>query len=58
MITIGCMHAQQDVEIQDIKKNGYQGPNPAILGMLPPHQQSMIQQGKPPGMGGQPYGAQ
>jgi len=54
MSTNGCMHAQQHVEIQDIKKNGYNGPSPGVFGMLPPTQQSMIQQGKPGGFGGAP----
>lgn len=42
----GCMHAQQHIEIEDIKRNGYAGPTTRILQLLPPHQQQMIEQGK------------
>mmetsp|Transcript_110367 Transcript_110367/g.276314 ORF Transcript_110367/g.276314 Transcript_110367/m.276314 type:complete len:334 (-) Transcript_110367:429-1430(-) len=48
----GCMHAQQHIEIEHIKKQGYNGPNPQIVNILPPLQQQMIQQGKPVGNGG------
>mmetsp|Transcript_47533 Transcript_47533/g.83570 ORF Transcript_47533/g.83570 Transcript_47533/m.83570 type:complete len:374 (+) Transcript_47533:72-1193(+) len=46
MIVDGCMHAQQHIEIEGIKKNGYTGPSPAIMAALPPAQQHMVQQGK------------
>eukprot|EP00429_Kryptoperidinium_foliaceum_P041917 CAMPEP_0176111074 /NCGR_PEP_ID=MMETSP0120_2-20121206/55776_1 /TAXON_ID=160619 /ORGANISM="Kryptoperidinium foliaceum, Strain CCMP 1326" /LENGTH=195 /DNA_ID=CAMNT_0017445285 /DNA_START=94 /DNA_END=678 /DNA_ORIENTATION=- len=49
MITIGCMHAQQAVEIDEIKKTGYQGPTAVVVAVLPPHQQKMIQQAQPGG---------
>eukprot|EP00437_Effrenium_voratum_P050463 CAMPEP_0181531500 /NCGR_PEP_ID=MMETSP1110-20121109/72135_1 /TAXON_ID=174948 /ORGANISM="Symbiodinium sp., Strain CCMP421" /LENGTH=237 /DNA_ID=CAMNT_0023662577 /DNA_START=28 /DNA_END=740 /DNA_ORIENTATION=- len=39
----GCMHAQQQIEIDDIKKNGYQGMPPLIMNSLPPAQQMMFQ---------------
>eukprot|EP00401_Gymnodinium_catenatum_P080139 CAMPEP_0117525420 /NCGR_PEP_ID=MMETSP0784-20121206/35760_1 /TAXON_ID=39447 /ORGANISM="" /LENGTH=145 /DNA_ID=CAMNT_0005321615 /DNA_START=494 /DNA_END=929 /DNA_ORIENTATION=+ len=59
MTVNGCMLAQQQVEIQRIKANGYSGPPPAVISMLPACQQSLI---KPPqqqmgGMGGMPIGA-
>lgn len=56
----GCMHAQQAIEIEEIKKTGYQGPPPNIVGLLSPCQQSMIQKGgggggmQPPQMMGMP----
>merc|ERR1719401_2354336 len=51
-IVQGCMHAQQHIEIQDIKKNGgYHGPPAAVLAGLPPQQQKMMQMGQ---MGGGP----
>ncbi|CAE8604636.1 unnamed protein product [Polarella glacialis] len=40
----GCMHAQQQIEIEEVKKNGYQGMSPMIMSALPPKQQSMMQQ--------------
>lgn len=46
MTVNGCMHAQQDIEIREIQKNGYNGPPQALMMALPPHQQKMIQQGK------------
>mmetsp|Transcript_60837 Transcript_60837/g.144983 ORF Transcript_60837/g.144983 Transcript_60837/m.144983 type:complete len:350 (+) Transcript_60837:70-1119(+) len=48
----GCMHAQQHVEIQEIMKNGYSGPPPALMAALPPAQQQMIHAGKVSGGGG------
>eukprot|EP00397_Hematodinium_sp_SG-2012_P053105 GEMP01063191.1.p1 GENE.GEMP01063191.1~~GEMP01063191.1.p1 ORF type:complete len:220 (+),score=43.08 GEMP01063191.1:150-809(+) len=43
----GCMHAQQQHEIDIIKKSGYGKPSAGILHALPPQQQMMIQQSKP-----------
>eukprot|EP00933_Yihiella_yeosuensis_P057926 TRINITY_DN5804_c0_g2_i1.p1 TRINITY_DN5804_c0_g2~~TRINITY_DN5804_c0_g2_i1.p1 ORF type:complete len:250 (-),score=34.80 TRINITY_DN5804_c0_g2_i1:272-1021(-) len=40
----GCMHAQQHVEIEEVKKTGYHGVNSTIMNALPPSQQKMIQQ--------------
>lgn len=34
MIVNGCMHAQQDYEIKEIKKSGYSGPPAAVLEAL------------------------
>mmetsp|Transcript_126979 Transcript_126979/g.308695 ORF Transcript_126979/g.308695 Transcript_126979/m.308695 type:complete len:208 (-) Transcript_126979:129-752(-) len=45
----GCMLAQQQNELEFVKKNGYGGPSPVIMGVLPPHQQNLMQQYKPPG---------
>jgi len=39
----GCMHAQQQIEINEIKKNGYHGMNPLIMQSMPPSQQEMFQ---------------
>lgn len=47
----GCMHAQQQVEIDEIKQHGYFGPADTIFEVLPPMQQEMIQLGKPMGAG-------
>eukprot|EP00933_Yihiella_yeosuensis_P057925 TRINITY_DN5804_c0_g1_i1.p1 TRINITY_DN5804_c0_g1~~TRINITY_DN5804_c0_g1_i1.p1 ORF type:complete len:251 (-),score=50.36 TRINITY_DN5804_c0_g1_i1:513-1265(-) len=38
----GCMHAQQQIEIEEVKKTGYQGMNANILGHMPPKQQQMM----------------
>mmetsp|Transcript_8920 Transcript_8920/g.16023 ORF Transcript_8920/g.16023 Transcript_8920/m.16023 type:complete len:341 (+) Transcript_8920:99-1121(+) len=50
----GCMHAQQYIEIEDIKKNGYSGPPSAIMAAMPPAQQSMMQGSKPAAAFGAP----
>jgi len=42
----GCMHAQQDIEIKDIKRSGYTGPPRSIVAALPPLQQKMVRMGK------------
>merc|ERR1711871_1376815 len=47
-IVYSCMHAQQHVQIQDIKAKGYNKPPPQIVAMLPPVQQAMIAAGCPP----------
>lgn len=47
----GCMLAQQQVEIDFVQKMGYTGPNPAIMGLLPPVQQQMMAQARPPAPG-------
>lgn len=47
----GCMHAQQQIEIDEIKQNGYYGPRDVLFDVLPPMQQEMIQLGKPMGTG-------
>jgi len=52
MVVNGCMYAQQQVEIEDIKKNGYRGPPQGIIAALPPAQQKMIMQGQMGGGGG------
>lgn len=49
MTVDGCMHAQQHLELQEIKKNAYSGPSPAILASLPPAQQQMAASAKPGG---------
>eukprot|EP00747_Dinoflagellata_sp_TGD_P102544 gnl/TRDRNA2_/TRDRNA2_168700_c1_seq1.p1 gnl/TRDRNA2_/TRDRNA2_168700_c1~~gnl/TRDRNA2_/TRDRNA2_168700_c1_seq1.p1 ORF type:complete len:349 (+),score=68.24 gnl/TRDRNA2_/TRDRNA2_168700_c1_seq1:108-1154(+) len=52
-IVDGCMLAQQQVEIEEIKKNGYMGYNPALMEFMPPQQQNMLNQyGKPGGGAG------
>lgn len=48
----GCMHAQNQHEIEKIKNAGYHKPAPAVLQAFPPQQQMMIQQGKPTTMQG------
>lgn len=55
MTVDGCMHAQQHIELQEIKKTGYNGPPPAIMAALPPSQQAMG--GKTGGGGGVPAAA-
>lgn len=50
-IFAGCMHAQQQVEIDSVKENGYFGPIDSVFDVLPPIQQEMIQLGKPMGGG-------
>lgn len=57
MTVNGCMHAQQHIEIEHIKRVGYTSPPPNIMALLPPTQQSMIQQGTPVGAGGVVIGA-
>mmetsp|Transcript_14899 Transcript_14899/g.32174 ORF Transcript_14899/g.32174 Transcript_14899/m.32174 type:complete len:253 (-) Transcript_14899:71-829(-) len=52
MTVNGCMHTQQHIEIQEIKKNGYQGPPAHVMGVLPPKQLEMIQQAHPGQYGG------
>lgn len=52
MTVNGCMHAQQHLEIEEVKKTGYNGPPPQIIGILPPKQQEMISMGRPVGGGG------
>lgn len=53
MTVDGCMHAQQHLELQEIKKNGYAGPPPAVLAALPPAQAQMCSAAKPgAGLGG------
>jgi hypothetical protein len=47
MTVNGCMLAQQQNEIEYVKKTGFGGVNPAIKNMLAPNQQHMISQGKP-----------
>ncbi|CAL1140491.1 unnamed protein product [Cladocopium goreaui] len=42
----GCMHAQQQIEIDEIKKNGWSGMNPMILQSMPPSQQHMFQKAR------------
>mmetsp|Transcript_2931 Transcript_2931/g.7927 ORF Transcript_2931/g.7927 Transcript_2931/m.7927 type:complete len:205 (-) Transcript_2931:20-634(-) len=44
----GCMLAQQQVEVDHVKQAGYGGPNQAIMGVMTPHQQNLMQQAKPP----------
>lgn len=51
MFLAGCMYAQQQLEIDEIKQNGYYGPSDSIYDFLPPMQQEMIQLGKPMGAG-------
>lgn len=50
----GCMHAQQHLEIEEIKKTGYTGPPQHILAAMPPAQQKMMCSGKPGGGSGIP----
>jgi len=57
MTVNGCMHSQQQIEINYIKSVGYAGPPPALLAMMPPKQQNMIQQGTLVGAGGVVIGA-
>mmetsp|Transcript_3791 Transcript_3791/g.14053 ORF Transcript_3791/g.14053 Transcript_3791/m.14053 type:complete len:271 (-) Transcript_3791:287-1099(-) len=60
MTVNGCMHAQQHIEIQEIKNTGYQGPPAQLIHLLPPLQQKMITGGyggggaQPQMMGGGP----
>jgi len=64
MTVQGCMHAQQAIEIDDVKKNGYHGPPSHIVQIFPDsHKQWMGQPGgggmQPPqqyGMGQQNFG--
>ncbi|CAJ1457207.1 unnamed protein product [Effrenium voratum] len=42
MTVQGCMHAQQQIEIDEVKRNGYQGMSPQIMHVLPPSQQMMM----------------
>lgn len=51
MIVNGCMHAQQDYEIKEIQKSGYQGPPQAVLNSLPPQQAEVLGMGKAGGKG-------
>jgi len=53
-IVNGCMLAQQQVEINFIKTTGYHM-NPAVFGLMTPHQQNLMRQGKPQQQGMQ-YG--
>jgi hypothetical protein len=46
-IVDGCMLAQQATEIKYQKTLGYSLPNSNVIQVLPPHQQELIQQGKP-----------
>ncbi|CAK9107115.1 Hypothetical protein (Fragment) [Durusdinium trenchii] len=39
----GCMHAQQQIEINEVKKHGWHGMPPMIMQHLPPSQQEMMQ---------------
>eukprot|EP00932_Pfiesteria_piscicida_P005612 SRR837773.15526.p1 GENE.SRR837773.15526~~SRR837773.15526.p1 ORF type:complete len:327 (-),score=84.88 SRR837773.15526:92-1072(-) len=48
----GCMHAQQHLEIQEVKRSGYTGPPASVMNILPPTQQEMIKMGKQGGGGG------
>eukprot|EP00928_Gymnodinium_smaydae_P028852 TRINITY_DN21896_c0_g1_i1.p1 TRINITY_DN21896_c0_g1~~TRINITY_DN21896_c0_g1_i1.p1 ORF type:complete len:272 (-),score=67.08 TRINITY_DN21896_c0_g1_i1:220-990(-) len=41
----GCMYAQQQIEIEHIKKTGYTGPPAHIVDCLPPKQQQMLGSG-------------
>lgn len=52
MTVNGCMHAQQYLEIEEIKKTGYAGPSPAILAAMPPSQQKMCTTSTPGGGSG------
>lgn len=66
MIVDGCMHAQQHIELQEIKQTGYLGPPPSIVAAMPPAMQQMVSAGKvsaaggmgapPPATVGQPHG--
>jgi hypothetical protein len=46
-VVVGCMLAQQKVELDHIKAVGFTGVNPAVMAALPPMQQQMVGQGKP-----------
>eukprot|EP00929_Paragymnodinium_shiwhaense_P110294 TRINITY_DN7719_c0_g1_i1.p1 TRINITY_DN7719_c0_g1~~TRINITY_DN7719_c0_g1_i1.p1 ORF type:complete len:208 (-),score=32.68 TRINITY_DN7719_c0_g1_i1:266-889(-) len=46
-IVDGCMLAQHAVEIEYVKKHGYQTPA-YVTAMLPPFQQNLVHQGRPP----------
>jgi len=45
---VGCMLAQNKIEIDHMKKEGYSGPHPKIVALLPPAQQEMINNAKIP----------
>jgi len=47
-IVSGCMLAQQEVEIEFVKKQGYAGCPQPIFSSMTPAQQQLVQQGKPP----------
>lgn len=50
MTVNGCMHAQQQVEIREIKKGGYRGPPASVISLMPPKQKQMLMQvGREPG---------
>jgi len=49
----GCMHAQNYHEIEKIKKGGYRKPESYVVQAFPPHQQMMIQNGKPANFNGE-----
>jgi len=60
-IVNGCMLAQQQNEVNHIKRVGYAGPSQNVMQVLSPHQQELMCQGKPAqqqmgGMGGAPIG--
>lgn len=61
-IVNGCMLAQQQHEIKHVKSVGFQGPPQSVMQHLTPHQQNLMQQGRPPqqqmtgGGGGAPPG--
>eukprot|EP00746_Dinoflagellata_sp_MGD_P009222 gnl/MRDRNA2_/MRDRNA2_118649_c0_seq1.p1 gnl/MRDRNA2_/MRDRNA2_118649_c0~~gnl/MRDRNA2_/MRDRNA2_118649_c0_seq1.p1 ORF type:complete len:177 (+),score=14.09 gnl/MRDRNA2_/MRDRNA2_118649_c0_seq1:2-532(+) len=40
-----CMFAQQEAEIAEIRASGYNRPSEALISLLPPKQQEMIQRG-------------
>jgi hypothetical protein len=52
----GCMLAQQQHEIEYMKKTGFAGVKPTITAILSPNQQHMISQAKPPAVGAQTVG--
>lgn len=47
MIVDGCMLAQQQYELEHVKKNGYALPPQQVMMALPDHQRQVINQGKP-----------
>mmetsp|Transcript_141862 Transcript_141862/g.441034 ORF Transcript_141862/g.441034 Transcript_141862/m.441034 type:complete len:212 (+) Transcript_141862:89-724(+) len=52
----GCMLAQQQTEIEYVKSTGYGGPSPNVMMAMPPAQQGIMQQAKPPGQQGMAVG--
>jgi len=51
VVVAGCMLAQHQVEVEHMAKSGFVGVSPAIVAVLPPGQQQMIDQAKRRGSG-------